>query len=323
VNKILKISLVSLILFSSSSFADQMRIYGFTNDFVSCVKARNEQSENYTLHGSADSGLLNGQGIIDSGNLDGTYWNYMNCLSKSRGGTKNENLTQSTPCTGALREKDGTTFYLPPALDGKVAGVDGFFFKCSNGSWSSVDPVVKIPSGGSRDITPPGSSSCSSETKSFSGCTFELGSSKHGHTVEDFFGQKYDASEKGFEGYVKAVCRNGTHEIVSNSCLPTTCQSGETVSWFGKDVYGRSGICSGTVNSEGFALNTKSDTKYYSSMSEARLRSIVIKQNSYSQSICTNGHWEITADSECKIKTAEEMECQSVGSDFNKRYFCK
>lgn len=320
--KIKKLLLSSLILISSTTHAE-MKIYGFTEDFVSCVKSNSEQSDDYTLHGSAESGLLNGQGVIDGSNLDGTYWNYMNCLSKSRGGSTNGTLDISDSCNGEIKSSGGNSFYLPPASNGKTAGVDGYFFKCSSGSWSEVSAVVKNPTGSDRDISPPENRDCSESTFKLSGCTFTLGASKHGYTIEDVFGPKYDVSEIGFEGHVRAICRNGANQVVTSSCLPTSCSSGQEVSWFGKDEYGRSGICSGKVDSKGFASAEPKETKYYSSLEEAKLKSILFEEGSYSRSACSNGYWEPTADSSCNIKNVDELNCTSVGDGFNKRYFCK
>jgi hypothetical protein len=308
----------------------QLRTYSFTADFVDCVKGYASELDDFTVPGVADSALMNGRAVITGGTeLDGDYWNYMDCLSKARSGTANEALITTVRCPAIDVSLGGKSLSINSGREGKNIGLSGYFWRCSGGSWVRTTGVVRDPIGGNEDIdTPDTRTSCESITKNDDNgnCSFTLGSSEHGRVVEDFFGPKF-GDDAEFQGYGRYVCRGGAYEAVSVRCAPSTCQSNVSVDWAGlsnvqEPVISR---CSGRVNEAGFASQSDIPRSYYPSLVEAKLRTIITTGSA--QFVCHDNEWvlpKFNPVKACTTKSSNELECGTIVIDgIKKLYFCE
>jgi hypothetical protein len=305
----------------------QLRTYSFTADFVDCVKGYASELDDFTVPGVSDSALMNGRTVITGGvELDGDYWNYMDCLSKARGGTANEALTTATRCPAIDISLGGKRLSINSGREGKNIGVSGYFWRCSNGAWVRTTGVNRDPVGGDENIdTPDTRTSCDSVVKTDGGgnCSFNLGPTTHGRVVEDFFGPKF-GDDAEFQGYGRYVCQGGNYEAVSVRCNPSSCQAGESVAWVDTQgvIVSR---CDGSVNNAGFASQSSPHKTYYPSLVEAKLRTVITSGSA--QFTCHNSEWVLPKNNPvkaCAAKLSSELECGTIIIDgIKKLYFCE
>ncbi len=318
---LLIISILSSLFTSFVSSANDMRIYGFTSDFIACVKSHADESYNEMVPGNADSSLMNGAAQLGGGPLGSNYWSYMNCLSRTNSGTVNESLGASSGC-GELKITLGSKeFYLPPGLKDKRVGVAGRFFKCSSGKWSQAD----APYGGNEQEEDD-NDSCREKTKVIESCRFTFPDANHGVGKSDAFGPIF-GDDAEFEGSARASCDDGDWEVSSYTCQPTGCQSGEVVHWQGySQTHGLSPTCSSEISEGGYAIQEERDLMYFASEETARSHTRIL--NGQSAFVCTRGSWvqdRGAGDSNyCEQKAPSELRCYStLGPNGAKKYFCE
>ncbi|MAF42694.1 MAG: hypothetical protein CMI54_00805 [Parcubacteria group bacterium] len=318
------ILLSSALLLSAQSFASSgdMRTYSFTSNFIDCVKKYKDQSDEYAQAGNSMSSLMNGRGVVSGGELDSSYWTYMNCLSSSASGTASTALPVGRTCSEVKIETSYGRLYIPPGVEGKRVGVSGNFWKCTSGSWVRDSGKVVVPGG--DDITPPPQEeSCDLETVEYKGCQFTLGSTSNGQTVSDNFGPYFGDLSSNVEGRYLAVCRNGHFESVEASCEPVSCNEGERVEWTGLNSYGDSALCSGEVDYDGVVQHAKSNIVYYKSEWMAKLHTKIIEGEA--TFVCKDNRWVKSTDrpSTCSVKSINELRCQSKTVGGEKLFYCQ
>lgn len=325
-NMVLKlIILLFSIFFYNISFASQLKIYDFTYSFVECVKSNSSQSDNYTRVGKVDSSLMNGEGIIVSSDLNGSYWDYMDCLSPSNSGTQNRNLEEALTCPGVNFNLSDRRFYVPPSVDGKKIGIANRFWLCSGGSWRESDGVIVIPNGQNINTpTPYMSGDCESEIIKSGRCTFELKEAKDGFNSEDQFGSIFGDDWNGYSGNIIANCTNGSFRVMSNTCVIDQCISNEAVEW--SNSSGSSGdslsTCKGNVSYNGDVVTGEQERQYFSSLKEAiSLTKVNLGSATFN---CREGSWVRPSSALCRTKTSSELNCSSIkGAGDGDLFFCQ
>jgi hypothetical protein len=308
----------------------QLRTYSFTADFVGCVKGYASELDDFTVPGVADSSLMNGRTVITGGTeLNGDYWNYMDCLSKARGGTTNEALATAIRCPAIDVSLGGKKLSINSGREGKNIGVSGYFWRCTGGAWVRAAGIERDPIDGNENIdTPDTRTSCDSVVKTDvdGNCSFNLGSTTHGRVVEDFFGPKF-GDEAEFQGYGRYVCQGGSYQAVSVRCTPSACQAGTPVSWVGvSDGLGSIiSRCDGLVDEVGFARQSNVPKTYYPSLIEAKLRTV--STSGSAQFACHDSEWVLPKTNPvkaCSRKPSSELECGTIVIDGIKElYFCE
>lgn len=323
-----KMIIFSILFFSYHVNAEDKRIYGFTSEFVECVKGHSDESNEDEFPGNSVSGVMNGESLV-SAPLGNNYWGYMNCLSRANSGQVNLNLTTKENCP----ELSVGGLYLPPGLDGKRIGVKGRFFVCSSGSWSVDTPSVRV--NGEIDNLPiyEEPAGCESQTITVESCSFTFENpnevlSLNGETRNSSFGPLY-GDVSGFEGKANAVCENGDWVIKGSSCLPLNCQSGTSVRWVGEDNSGVDGLdnvlanCSGDVLDNGSVTQSSSTTTYFSTEVLARKFTKSVAGNA--SFVCSKNQWVKNPNitSQCSMKSREELSCFSIESNGNIKHYCE
>lgn len=321
-----KIFFLSLMMLSSThSYAEDMRIYGFTSSFVDCVKSYNSEKDEYSRAGNSESGLMNGRSKLAGAPLDSSYWSYMSCLENSQSGTVNSSLDIGKTCDKVELNTSYGDFYIPPGVDGKKVGVLGYYWECSNGSWSKIDGEVINPDGENIEAPPVQNQRCDEQEFNISSCKFNVSSKKHGQTAEDAYGPLWGDLTASSEGRILTSCNNGSYEVISSTCNPVNCQAGETVSWSGTNAVGVGSYCSGKVNEDGSVFHEAAPRVYFASENLAKIGTRIISGES--KFVCHEGEWVslVGNDSSCSVKTIEELNCQSVSinDDENREYYCE
>lgn len=315
-----------LLVMTTASFcghASNMKTYGFTSDFVDCVKRHSAESDNYVRHGKSQSSLMNGSGISGEP-LNSSYWAYMNCLSASNSGTSNESLSIGRTCRQMSISSPYGTLNIPPGIEGKKIGISGHFFKCSSGNWVSTSGAITNPGGGEISPEPPeNNASCSTETITLGGCYFSLDGTTHGQTSSDKYGPFWGDSDAQAEGEYLAYCRNGNYELVNSSCEPVSCQDGEKVEWGGIGPKGEGVLCSGSVSYNGQVEHNKADPVYYKSLIMARLGTKIISGKA--SFICKKNKWVLSEGESptCSLKASAALDCGSKTTNGEKLYYCE
>lgn len=315
---------LSLVLLSSSNaLADEMRIYGFTSNFVDCVKSHTNEKDQFTRAGNSESGLMNGREDLAGGELGSSYWSYMSCLNNADSGTVNKKLSVSKTCEKVELDTSYGYFYLPPGVEGKKIGRAGYYWGCSSGSWSKVSGDVVNPGGVNIPEPAIKNKSCNQKEINISSCKFNLSSTKNGQTSEDAYGPLWGDESSSVEGSILASCNNGSFTVVSSSCKQVNCQEGETVTWSGVNSVGAGAFCSGEVNYAGEAQHRKVERRYFASETLAIIGTRIIDGSS--SFVCHDGEWVNKGDvnSTCSVKIRDDLDCHSKDNGLTKEYYCE
>lgn len=294
-------------LSSLSSMAADMRIYNFTSSFIDCVKQHAQEEQESSADGTSVSALMNGGKSIPSGQIKNNYWSYMNCLSRTDSGTANISLPVGGGCEDISITSDYGQLYIPPGLDGKTVSIRGYSWTCSGGSWQpQAEPELS-------------NAECDTQVVTNNACRFEFPGSRHGQSVEDWFGPKAGDLSATSEGYARGVCQNGVLQISASTCAPSTCESGELVSWIDLQT---GAYCSGNVAGDGTVSSTPPQRLYFPTLDSAQLRANVT--TGAATFICTGGHWSQKGGATCAKKTVTQLNCSSLASATGgRKYYCE
>jgi hypothetical protein len=314
---------VFMFFVSLSAYASELKMYNFTSDFVRCVKAHGSETNEFVRYGLTDSSLMNGRVKLSGNKIDDNYWTYMNCLSKTNGGTRNGSVSAASTCKASSLVVNNRRIDIPPGVEGKRIGVAGAYFECSGTRWLSISGTVIDPT---KQRAPPaaeGLSPCAATTKELSGCRFLLSATSHGQNAEDYFGAIYGDASSSYEGRMLAFCKNGNFEVSESECQKQTCASGEMVYWKGLTTDPSKIIqCEATVAFDGIAIPTPSPIRYFSSIEQAREYTEI--RSGRGQFLCSQGRWtEQVGSSSCEQKTLQSLSCDFiVASNGQKKYYC-
>lgn len=315
--KVLLLTLFIMLTYTSHSSAEELKTYRFTKSFIDCVKKHSSDADKFTRPGSSDSALMNGTNVIDPRNLDGTYWNYMDCLSKSNSNTQSEFLDNSNSCSGKRFSIGNREMYMPPAKDGKVVSLSNSVWLCQGGGWKDITNSVAGDKPALNE-----NKMCEETSIKKSQCEFNLPLTKHGQVAEYTYGKLHSEADTGYYGKGTFNCSNGEFIAVNTECRVSSCADGEEVRWAGFDSSGQSAICKGTVNSLGIALFETQASKLYPTEDMARERSRVVQGKGVFS--CVNSKWESSQGSICELKDKEDLVCFSKSSgNGSKLYYCQ
>lgn len=319
---VVKLGMVCAILFPFVVNAEEMKVYDFTADFVSCVKQYDAESDEYVRPGVSESSLMNGRSQLNAGSFDANYWAYMSCLTKNRGGTRSGALQKAQVCPERYVTTSRGQVYIPSGVSGKRVGVLGSFWVCNGSNWVTDSGAITLPGGGGKSAPTVPSTGCAAKSLSSGNCRFDFPAMSHGSALLDRFGPTFGNSGS-YEGEMTALCNNGVISPVSATCVASTCSSGATVSWSGATTSGQSALCSGVVSYDGSASQGASAKQYFSSMELALLGTKIVTGSAYFG--CESGRWVNlgAANSICQLKSPAELRCYSETISGVKRFYCE
>lgn len=290
-----------------SSMAADMRIYNFTSAFIDCVKQHEQDEQKLSAEGASVSALMNGGESIPSGQIKTNYWSYMNCLSRSDSGTANESLPAGSGCPDISITSDYGELYIPPGMDGKIVNIRGYSWTCSGGSWQST---------GEPSLSKTG---CNSQVVTNNACRFEFAETRHGQSVESWFGPKAGSINSTSEGYARASCNNGQLTITASTCAPSSCEIGADVSWVDLQT---GAYCSGNVASDGTASSEIPHRLYFPTLDSAKLGTRVTTGTA--TFVCMSGRWSQKGTATCARKLVPQLNCSSLASATGgRKYYCE
>lgn len=284
-------------LCSASVFAEELRIYGFTSSFVDCVKKHHEEERNYSKSGAAQSALMNGSSVLSGSELDGQFWQYMDCLTPASSGVDSRTLVQTTACPELDINLGDRRIYVPPSVNGKEFKLGGASWVCDNGVWGR--------SGTGVDVTE-SPKPCPSSQVSVGSCQFDVPSKPHGSS---FWAQSIPASASGGEflsGESLFSCQNGAWAAVqgSSTCDRQVCDGGQTMTWSGNAL----SQCSGVIDHSGVAEQVEMVPRYFTTLKDAMsLTKLVTGRAEYT---CTNRGWKLISAT-CAQKNQANLSCSS------------
>lgn len=312
---------VLLLSATANANASDMKVYDFTVDFVDCVKNYDAESDEYVRPGNSESSLMNGRATLNGG-FDGNYWGYMNCLSKSRGGTQNSTLQKGKTCPELYVTTPRGQVYIPPGVDGKRVGVLGSFWVCNGSSWNADSGKILQPGGGGTPAPAIPSTDCAAKVLTSGNCRFSFPAMTHGSALLKRYGPVH-GNPGTYEGEMVAQCTNGVMASVSATCSISQCVVGSAVSWGGITKSGQSALCSGSVSYDGSAVQQAGQRQYFSSIELALLGTKVVTGSAYFG--CESGRWVNlgSANSICQLKAPVELSCRSEVVAGVKRFYCE
>lgn len=299
------IILLTLMLFSTLSFANGLQQSAFMRAFHDCVSQYSGEEQNYETTAVSESALMNGEFL--AGNIDAGFFNYMNCITQTSVSQGPSNLTTDLWCPHTEYTVNslglGLQVQLPYKRSGESVRIKGLDFTCVNGGW---DFISALDNEGSV-------SGCASQRKESGSCRFDLPNSEHANVSRVF------NFTRGFDGQAAFVCDNGNWLEINTQCQPATCEVGQRVSWF--DVQGgEAKVCQGEVSGAGLANATLgNDIQYFPNTVQARAQSSVLFGTANFS--CKNGQWQRESGSGfCREKTPAEKGCVQVN---NNNAFCQ
>ncbi len=307
-----------LVIFGDVARADMER-YEFTANFVQCVKANSGDQENYTTSGNSQSALMNGENLTN--NFRGTYWSYMDCLSKEEGGNSRSFVPTATSCPGVNTVIGGHRIYTPPGVSGKRVQMAGVEWICQSGKWQRTSEG----SGDTNDgIDGDDTQHCGASVAQKDLCSFEIPEMRHGASLKVYTSPTPSGSDSPFlaNGEAVASCDNGRISLSRAVCQINECEVGQEVQWHARTAFGRQ-TCKGEVAHDGYVEQGEVERRLFSSIVEARTKTEIL--TGQAKFICDNGRWrkQDNVDASCAVKPLAQLVCKAVplqGGTY--QYYC-
>jgi hypothetical protein len=292
------------LLFSSLSYGNELKSLDFTQAYITCVKAYSNESTTTQTAGIVDSGLMNGE--LLNGDIDANYWSFMNCITPSVSGSGSGSVIVTNGCAPEVRKLSSPDIqvYLPFKQVGKTVNINGHTFSCNSTGWNFVSSIGQERRKG-----------CDSASIQIDACTFNIPELNHNQ------GGVYEDLSSSKDGSLVAYCEDGNLNYGNSSCQSNTCNAGDRVTWV-TQTSGGVYMCEGSVASNGLAIASPSEHKYFATEASARAFSVV--PTGSAQFYCSDGKWQrIQGVGSCNYKVPSAKVCNGISVGIAKDYYCE